>query len=216
MENLKAVINKQEYKREFIYDNTVVLNTKFESIIVDVGSFKLAQNRINANIDRQLNQFLRDNESNLFPEAVRVYKEAVANGYPVRPFESLLVYEVTYNGNGLLSLYRDRYDYTGGAHGNTLRQSDTYSLKTGSILPLPAFFPDGFNYTKFLIEEILKLARKDPSIYFENYEELIVKYFNPRNYFLTEKGIAIYYQQYEIAPYSSGIIVFDIPYEFVK
>jgi hypothetical protein len=213
MENLKATINKQEYKREFIYDNVAVLNTGYESIIVDIRNFKIAENRINANIDRQLFAFLKDNEYNLFIEAVKVYKEAVANGYPVRPFESLLVYQVTKNDLGLLSLYRDRYDYMGGAHGLTIRKSNTYSLKTGANLPLDAFFPNNYNYIQFLIDEMIKIAKKDPSIYFENYQELIIKYFNPKNYYLTPDGIAIFYQQYEVAPYSSGIIVFEIPYE---
>ncbi|NLL56537.1 MAG: DUF3298 and DUF4163 domain-containing protein [Clostridiales bacterium] len=213
MENLSATINKQEYKREFIYDDVVVLNTAFESIVVDIRQYKIAENRINATIERQLFQFLKDSEYNLFIEAVTVYKEAVANGYPIRPFESLLDYNVTYNDNGLLSLYRDRYDYTGGAHGITIRKSDTYNLKTGAKVPLDAFFPNQYNYMQYLIDEMIKIAKQDPSIYFENYQELIIKYFNPKSYYLTPNGIAIYYQQYEIAPYSTGIVVFEIPYK---
>jgi hypothetical protein len=211
MENIVATINKQEYKREFIYDNVAVLNTSYESFVVDLKNYKIAENRINATIDRQIVQFLKDNEYNLFIEAVRVYKEAVENGYPIRPFESLLVYQVTHNAFGLLSSYRDRYDYTGGAHGITIRKSTTFNLKTGAVIPLDAFFPSNFNYSQFLIDEMIKIAKKDPSIYFENYQELIIKYFNPKSYYLTEKGIAIYYQQYEIAPYSTGIVVFEIP-----
>ncbi len=210
MEDIRAVVNKQEYKREFIYDNTVVLNTAFESIIVDIEKFRFAENRINGTIDRQLQLFLRDNEFSLFPEAVRVYKEAVNNGFPVRAFESLLTYTVTCNQNGLLSLYRDRYDYTGGAHGSTVRRSDTFNLRTGGTLPVSAFFPPRFDYEKYLIEEMIKLAGQNPDIYFENYAELIKKNFNPQNFYITENGITIYYQQYEVAPYSSGIIEFNI------
>lgn len=213
MENIAATINKQEYKREFIYDNVVVLNTSYESFVVDIRNYKIAESRINSYIDRQLFQFLKDNEYNLFIEAIRVYKEAVKNGYPIRTFESLLVYQVTYNANSLLSTYRDRYDYTGGAHGITIRKSNTFNLKTGANVPLDAFFPNNFNYGQFLIDEMIRIAKKDPSIYFENYQELIIKYFNPKSYYLTENGIAIYYQQYEIAPYSTGIVVFEIPYE---
>ena len=49
--------------------------------------------------------------------------------------------------------------------------------------------------------------------YFENYEELVKEYFNPRNFYLNEEGVVIFYQLYEIGPYVSGIMTFTIPYE---
>lgn len=211
MTDLKAVINKQNYDREFIYDDTVVLTTAFESFIADIA-VKPAENRINSRINMQLSEFLRYNERELFPSAVEVYKESVANNYPIRPYESLLNYTITFNQKGFISTYRDRYDYTGGAHGNTIRKSDTFSLMSGQNLPLAAFFPKNTDYIALILKEILKMADENHEYYFENYKELILQYFNPQNYYLTENGLAIYYQQYEIAPYSTGIVVFEIPY----
>lgn len=54
---------------------------------------------------------------------------------------------------------------------------------------------------------------ENPGVYFDDYRKLIAQYFNEEQYYLTPQGVAIYYQQYEIAPYSTGIVVFTVPYD---
>ncbi|MFA5450192.1 MAG: DUF3298 and DUF4163 domain-containing protein, partial [Clostridia bacterium] len=193
------------------------LNLTVENFVVSIPARRGAEERINGRINMQVMEFMRRAERELFPLAIESYKEAVAGGYPVRPFEAMLIYQVTYNENGTLSMYRDRYEYTGGAHGNTVRRSDTFSLESGRQLPLGSFFPRGVDYLKLIVENVLLQAENNmsetPGIYFDDYPELIIKYFNPSSFYLTPDGIAIYYQQYEIAPYASGIPVFIVPYE---
>ena len=41
---------------------------------------------------------------------------------------------------------------------------------------------------------------------------LIREHFNPQSYFLEPRSIVIYYQQYDIAPYATGIPEFRLPY----
>lgn len=119
-------------------------------------------------------------------------------------------YTITKNMNSLLSAYFDQYEFTGGAHGNTLRSSVTWNLNTGRILSMS----DLCN-PQVVLGEILELARiqakENPYLYFENYEELIISNFNEEHFYLTPNGISVFYQQYEIGPYASGIIVFEIP-----
>ena len=45
-----------------------------------------------------------------------------------------------------------------------------------------------------------------------NYEKNVEQYFNPEHFYLKPAGLVVYFQQYEIAPYSSGIPEFTIPY----
>ena len=40
--------------------------------------------------------------------------------------------------------------------------------------------------------------------YFEPHKSNVIENFHAENYFLARKGLVIYYQQYDIAPYSSG------------
>lgn len=50
----------------------------------------------------------------------------------------------------------------------------------------------------------------DKNKYFENYCELVLETFRLENYYIIPNGIVIYFQQYDIAPYSSGIPIFYI------
>ncbi|MDD2361358.1 MAG: DUF3298 and DUF4163 domain-containing protein [Oscillospiraceae bacterium] len=210
-----AIITMRETKRDFNYNKITVLSLSISRPEVMLVNNPQAQLRINSRYYAQANSFYRMTSTTLYRQAVQFYHESVKNDFPFRPFDAVMNYDITFNQACYLSSYSDRYQYTGGAHGSTLRASDTFSLKTGRRLPLSHFFQAGFNYRGFLIGQIIKQADRNMQsqpIYFENYRELIVQHFNPASYFLSPEGINIYYQQYEIAPYASGIIVFTVPY----
>lgn len=179
-----------------------------------------AQNKINRQIQKQFNGFYDYSSNYLYQQAVEAYRFAMENGFPFNPYDAVMQYEISYNGHCHLSLYRDQYEYTGGAHGNTIRASDNWNLINGYTIPLSSLFPPEQDYSEFLIEQIIQQAdqkmQEDPGIYFEDYQNLIMQYFNEKSFYLTSSGVAIYYQQYEIAPYSTGIVVFTIPYEILQ
>lgn len=218
LENNSANITIKEIKREFTY-NEIVMLTLFITYpeIRLINNYK-AQNRINTYIRAAVHKFLNYAASKLYFEAIKEYKNTIKNNFPFRTFDAVLNYNITFNEDCYLSMYADQYEFKGGAHGNTIRSSDTWSLKTGKNIALSNFFKHE-NYERILLEQILRQAgmnmQQNPEIYFEDYRSLIVKYFNPKSYYLTLSGIAIYYQQYEIAPYSTGIVVFTIPYRML-
>lgn len=208
-----ASIEMREIKRGFFCRDTLMVS--FSSYYPHIRFNQSAvQARVNARYFAKARNFCRYAEKTLFCQAVQEYNNSIANDFPFRTFDAVLNYTVTLNKNGCLSLFSDRYEYTGGAHGSTLRESDTWELSKGRLLPLSSFFPNCPNYREYVIEQIIRQAdanmKEDPHIYFENYRELIRENFNPRNFFLTESGITVFFQQYEIAPYSSGIIGFTI------
>jgi hypothetical protein len=49
-------------------------------------------------------------------------------------------------------------------------------------------------------------------IYFDGYQTLITKYFNPASFYLIPDGVSFYYQQYEIGPYAIGMPTFTFSY----
>lgn len=211
-----AVVVMRDQKKEFTYQNIVMVTLRIHSPQVRVPQSPQAQIGINSRIRTQTSDFAHYVSTTLYRQAIQEYKDFQTNQFPFRPYDAVLQYTVTWNRDNLLSTYRDQYEFTGGAHGNTLRASDTMSLKTGARLSLASFFPRGTDYRLLILRKIIKQAEKnyqsDPDIYFENYRDLIVQYFNPESFYLTPEGLAIYYQQYEIAPYSTGIVVFPIPY----
>lgn len=212
-----ADIGIREITREFLSGATIVLTLSISYPQIRLpGGRPYVQNRINRSYRRQASEFNQYAETTLYRQAVQELLDSQQNGFPFRPYDAVMKYESTFNRDCHLSGYSDRYEYTGGAHGNTSRTSDTWNLQTGEPLPLSAFFPPGTDVKSIVLEQIQQQAKQNmqqqPGIYFENYPELIDQYFDPESYFLTPDGINIYYQQYEIAPYSTGIVVFTLPY----
>ena len=212
-----ATVDFRKIQREYMYCGTKILTLSAQYPVIRLKNNPQAQAKINSRFCIQGREFCRYAATNLYHQAVEGYHSAQANTYPFRPYDAVMKYDVTLNQNCYLSTYHDRYEFTGGAHGNTVRTSDTFSLKSGKRLPLSCFFASDCNYRNSIISQVLKQAEENilenPNIYFDDYKHLILKYFSTENYYLTPQGIAVYYQQYEIAPYSSGIVTFLIPCE---
>lgn len=151
----------------------------------------------------------------LFQQAVENAQYIPSNQPPFNSYEFESVYQVAYNQECITSLYIDQYEYLGGAHGSTFRLSDTWNFKTGGQIPLQQFYSPDILFSEIIFHEIEsqieKRLKDSPSSYFDDYPALLRKNFNPENYYLDSDGIVIYYQQYDIAPYSTGIPTFFIP-----
>ncbi|RUT47236.1 DUF4163 domain-containing protein [Paenibacillus anaericanus] len=106
---------------------------------------------------------------------------------------------VTFNREGVLSVVIDQSSYTGGAHGSTLREGLTFSLKDGKQLELAQVLKEAPNYKKTLDNMLKKQAKKD------SFDDVSAGLNDKPNFYVKEGGIAIFYQQYEIAPYAAGI-----------
>ncbi len=138
------------------------------------------------------------------------------DGNPFNPYEALLTYTTTLNADCLLSLYFDDYTYTGGAHGGTVRTSGTYSLNNGLPLSLGDMFPNNPNYiadiTRYIQDEVARQQGAGEGLWWDNSASLVPGALNPDSFYLTPRGITVYFQQYDIAPYASGMPEFLIPW----
>lgn len=157
-------------------------------------------------------KFRRYCETELFDMAVEQYKGDIENGYPVRVFEALIIFKITYLCSRIMSIYSDKYEYTGGAHGNTFRESETWNLRSCKLLELSQLVCCPPDYKSFILSVIEEKISCEPDYYFENYKELISKTFDEKNYYCKSECLVVYYQLYDIAPYSSGIREFSMPY----
>lgn len=153
---------------------------------------------------------------NLYRDAVNALGYSQSSQYPFFPYEFDLDYKVTYNKDCIVSLYFDQYEFTGGAHGQTVRTSQTWDFSTGQQLGLGDFFQNQTDYIQEILAwieyEIGGRLKTDPSAYFDDYHELIRSTFRENNFYITPQGIVIYYQHYDIAPYSSGLPEFLLPF----
>ena len=132
--------------------------------------------------------------------------------FPFLPHGMDADYTVTSNGNGILSLYTDRYEYAGGVNGFTVRHSDTWSLESG--------FPLHVNMNKYkrvllrmAESQAVKRRESGESVYYEPLRHNLRRYWKPEQWYFTDEGLAIFFAQVTIAPRAEGIPVFVLPYE---
>ena len=196
------------------YNGETLLTYKIEYPEFVSSCNKMCICKVNMYYSEKALEFQRYCETELFSEAVKLYNDSVENGFPIRVFEAMLVYEVTYLCACIISIYFDQYQYTGGAHGSTIRSSQTWNLWECGLVELcrmVSCLPDCKSY---ILAEVNAQIEKEPEIYFENFDELIYETFNENSFYCKPRGLVVYYQQYDIAPYSSGIREFLIPYSY--
>lgn len=203
-------INKKILQKEMVYDNTVIFTYYIEYLQIVSHYMTKSMQKFNT-YNRQLALEIRDkSENELYRQAIETYRYNQENGYPVMVYEVYRTYEVTYNQNNILSLYFDEYIFTGGAHGNTIRSSQNWNFNIGKMIKLSDLYKEEPYFILNILRQIEREILENPEIYFDDACCLLIDTFNPNSFFITQNGIVIYFQQYDIAPYSSGIREFLI------
>lgn len=202
---------------ELKYKNTVILKYTIEYPEIIISKYRLGKetfNKFNKNKALELEKYCKEE---LYKEAKELYEYNVANGYPIMVYELVLKYQITYNNKYLLSLYSDEYQYTGGAHGITIRKSQNWNLSMAKQIPLQYFFPNNEYYVLDILKEINKQIEEQiqngENQYFDNYCQLVIQNLDLDNYYINPNSITIFFQEYDIAPYSSGIPTFNIAFK---
>lgn len=211
-------VSQQVLQDKMTSKDMVVLQYRIEYPQFESAYFHQAIKNINTYYKRKALAFQAYCRKKLYREAIEQQEYSLQHGYPVLPFEAQLSYEVTYCEHCAISLYFDQYVFQGGAHGNTLRIADTWNLRHGGRpIHLRQLFARHIRYRKLMIREINSQIEKElienPGIYFDDYEQNVKEEFDDNQFYLSPQGIIIFFQQYAIAPYSTGIPEFLIPYE---
>ena len=203
-------IQKRIIQKELKYENVVVLKYQIEYPRITNESNNIPSMKFNIYNEQIAKQIQRKAENELYKEAVELYKYNKKNNYPIMVYEIYRTFEITLNTNNTISLYADEYVFTGGAHGTTTRTSQTWNMTNGRLINLYELYRGNPYFILDILKEISKQINQNKEIYFEEACCMAIDNFNPQNFYLTTNGIVIYYQQYDIAPYSSGIRTFEI------
>lgn len=199
-------------QKEMKYENTVVLkyHIEYPEIVIDWQQNRNGIKKFNDYNLKMALQTQQKAENELYKEAIELYKYNKENGYPQMMYELYREYQITLNQENAVSMYIDEYIFSGGAHGTTTRTSQTWNLMLGKMVELYELYP---NEPYFLLDILRKINREiseNLEIYFADPYPLVVEYFNPDSYYIDNGKVVIYFQQYDIAPYSSGIIEFTL------
>ena len=162
-----------------------------------------------ANLDTVVNNFIEDYKIQL--------KDFPDHDFP---WYSKTRASVVYQNEKYLTLKISNENYTGGAHPNSFTNYYTINKTNAKEISLKELFKPGFE--KELNDIVAKEFRKvrgitsnkdlnEEGFWFEDNQNI----FND-NFGLTEKGIIFYYNPYDVAPYSYGPTVVEVPYSEIS
>ncbi len=207
-------IKSQVFKDTLRYRSIPMIN--IDLTIPVLAGHDHAASRFNMYYRHQARTSYNYARARLYPQVVRQYHYASSQNFPFHGFELVQTFEPTYCRKPLISLYYDRYEFTGGAHGVTTRTGNTWDMDRGVLLRLEDLFKPGYDYRRIIIRTIERETRRRQETgqvkYLDNLNENIAKNYDDGNYYLSDAGIVIFYPLYTIAPYAAGIQTFTIPW----
>ena len=116
------------------YQNSVVLNCQIRYPQFNNASCNQeAHQTINQYYVTQASEKGRYCRTVLYPQATEEANYSRDRSFPFFPYEFNVSYVVTYSQDCIFSLFSEQYTFTGGAHGSTLRTSETWDAESGRI-----------------------------------------------------------------------------------
>lgn len=117
----------------------------------------------------------------------------------------------------VMSFFGNCITYMGGAHPNSHGFGVNYNMVTGDVLTLGSILThvDKKEALKaLLVEELDKIAQERHLIGYKEYINIRFRTdeSDDKDWFFTNTGLCFFFSPYEIAPYSEGTIVAEIPY----
>ncbi|MBQ4054741.1 MAG: DUF3298 domain-containing protein [Clostridia bacterium] len=128
--------------------------------------------------------------------------------------EYSMSYEVKKSSDAVVSVLLSVHSYTGGAHGHTVYKAVNFDLNSAKSIDMQ--YVTGVpaeEYTPFLKSNILeKMRNSTDNMYFSTEDGVLDDCFDDTQFVITESGITVFFQEYDIAPFAAGAQMFDIPY----
>lgn len=168
--------------------------------------------------EEKFNKLIEDKilelKSQVADQAKSDYDSYKKEGVEFHKYEVYSEFKVTYNKNNFLSIPLRTYYYTGGAHGLTIQYGYNFDLNKGTEVSLKELFTEGFDYKSIINKEIKNQIQEKKDEYYPELKFTSIE--ENQTYYVDNDDLVIFYQQYEIAPYSSGIREFRIPLDNFK
>ncbi len=151
-------------------------------------------------------------------DALAAFEELARDGAEIRggnKYVFELRRDIKYNKNDFVSIVSEIYQYTGGAHGSSMRSAGNINTLTGEDVLLGDLFSDN-NYKTLLDRLIENEVRDNPDEYSDLWEKPQIKESNQKDFYVTDEGIVIFYQPYDLSYYARGFVEFTIDYEDIS
>lgn len=220
---------KQTYVPQF--DMTVSYGFEDEELKSDDGTTYYRQSLGTATVSSKDERAAERINSSLAELYVRFgadaeYTRRVAEDQPDGEQIALSYYcapSVTRCDTRVLSAVFDVSQDIGGIHADSTRTSRSYNADNGSLLTLADIAKNEEQLKTFIKNYVIGLAAGDDykeggvSILFDDFESTINDLVDAgANWYFSDGGLVFYANPYDIAPYSRGVLLFEIPYSALE
>ena len=147
-------------------------------------------------------------------EELLVYaKQARAAGDTSLPYRLSIDCSVSVCSVNAISVVFTKTEHTGESHDAISQRTYNFSPSSNSAFTLSGIFSVGSStYQQRIYDAIFAEIQKNTGKYYADYQNL-VKFFDlSARWYFSEKGLTIYFNPFEIASYSAGIVQFTLPY----
>lgn len=216
-------------KRTYVpqFDMTVSYGFEDEELKSDDGTTYYRQSLGTATVSSKDERAAERINSSLAELYVRFgadaeYTRRVAEDQPDGEQIALSYYcapSVTRCDTRVLSAVFDVSQDIGGIHADSTRTSRSYNADNGSLLTLADIAKNEEQLKTFIKNYVIGLAAGDDykeggvSILFDDFESTIKDLVDAgANWYFSDGGLVFYANPYDIAPYSRGVLTFEIPY----
>ena len=191
-------------------DGAVILNYDYQFMALTLSDAEVA--------DKITIDFLNrvDNTKKTANSVLASAKSAYDSSADWMPYQYTVAYTPKRVDNGVLSLLGCDATYHG-AHVEVIFHSVNYSMITGNTLSLYNIIEDK-EFSDELCDAVLAyLKENEAELYlYPDYEATVKQQFSGGandNWYFTADGLCFFFSPYEIAPYSSGVVTAEIPYD---
>lgn len=220
-------------KRTYVpqFDMTVSYGFEDEELKSDDGTTYYRQSLGTATVSSKDERAAERINSSLAELYVRFgadaeYTRRVAEDQPDGEQIALSYYcapSVTRCDTRVLSAVFDVSQDIGGIHADSTRTSRSYNADNGSLLTLADIAKNEEQLKTFIKNYVIGLAAGDDykeggvSILFDDFESTIKDLVDAgANWYFSDGGLVFYANPYDIAPYSRGVLLFEIPYSALE
>ncbi|MFD0990685.1 DUF3298 domain-containing protein [Mariniflexile jejuense] len=183
-------------------ENSIIsseINTEVSNLVIAALQVGDTDTKTSKSIEESINAF--NNEYNAFNTEFPNISQ---------PWEAQIDGEILFQSHEVISISITSYVNTGGAHGSTHISFLNFNAATGKRIKNNDLIKNKAAF-ETVAKTYFNTAIEDEDDLFEPNEFKL-----PENIGFTENSIILLYNQYEIAPYSTGIIDFTIPIEKVS
>lgn len=196
----------------------IVIKEDYEALEA-VITIPVIQGLADKQVEDEINKTIKEDNLNfkyrIQAESEEYLQEARKEGGEIKKYIASAYYIVHYQKHDLLSLSVFYYCYTLGAHGCMVQEAYNLNLANGERIPLQNILKEKKDYLKIINQEIKRQIKLNLKAYFDD-GAVFQSISKEQPFYLIEDGIVIYFGLHEIAPYSSGIRYFKIPFSLFE